>query len=209
VEYRAGDTIRLYLSRKYSEKGVSDLLSACGFPVLGEHTSFFPDSSFRFGINLMLLGAPARKVSHTPMPSVFISYSHSDEEFARRLYADLKAAGLRCWLDTLDMRTGELIRSTLYERIKGHEKFLVILSESALRSKWVMDEMDTAFNMEIETGDRHLVVPVRLDDAVMEAQGEIAARLRARDIADFRRRGTDADYKQAFDKLLSDLKSGA
>ena len=204
VLYRAGDTIRLYLSRKYTAQGVSDLLDASRLRALGEHVSVFPDSRFRFGIDLMLLGAAAP----APAPSVFLSYCHADEECARRLHADLTAAGVRCWLDALDMRIGEPIRSTLFERIKAHEKLLVILSESALRSAWVMHELDVAFNIEIKTGKR-LVLPVRLDDAVIGAQGEIVEHLQNRSIADFRRREIEADYRRALDKLLHDLKSGA
>lgn len=31
--------------------------------------------------------------------SCFISYSHVDNSFATRLYAQLQASGIRCWLD--------------------------------------------------------------------------------------------------------------
>lgn len=211
VEYRAGDTIRLYLSRKYIRKGIGGLLGECGFPVLDEHTLIFGHNNnpFRFGINLMLLGAPARSVACASAPSIFISYSHEDTEFARRLYEYLKVAGVNCWLDTLDMRMGDPIRSVLFKRIREYDKFLVILSESALRSKWVEEEVSIAFNMEFETGDRRRVLPARLDDAVMKAQGEIATRIRERSIADFSQLETEADYRRAFDKLLRDLKAGA
>jgi L-histidine N-alpha-methyltransferase len=208
VEYRAEDTIRLYLSRKYTAKGIADLLGACGFPVLSEHASFFPDSRFGFGMNLLLLGAPARRPASAPTPTVFISYSHADAEFARRLHAGLTAAGVRCWLDTIDMRAGDPIRPTLSKNIKAHEKILVIMSESALTSRWVMEELDVMFDLEIDSGKR-MVIPLRLDDAVMSAPGEIAERLRRRGIADFRQRETEADYQRAFDKLLHDLKTGA
>jgi len=38
--------------------------------------------------------------------SCFISYSFKDQEFADRLYADLQAKGVRCYLASKDIQVG-------------------------------------------------------------------------------------------------------
>ncbi|MFN8005378.1 MAG: TIR domain-containing protein, partial [Acidobacteriota bacterium] len=36
-------------------------------------------------------------------PTVFLSYSHTDADFAHRLIAELRAAGHACWIDTSEL----------------------------------------------------------------------------------------------------------
>jgi hypothetical protein len=56
--------------------------------------------------------------------SCFISYSHKNEDFAQRLYADLQNKGVRCWLAAEDMKIGEKIWDTLDTAIRIHDKVL-------------------------------------------------------------------------------------
>jgi hypothetical protein len=51
-----------------------------------------------------LLGQPIQHYS------CFISYSSKDDEFARRLHADLQDKGVRCWFAPHDMKIGAKIR---------------------------------------------------------------------------------------------------
>ncbi len=45
--------------------------------------------------------------------SVFISYSHKDEEFAKRLHSGLQAKGVRCWYAPHDLPIGARIRPAI------------------------------------------------------------------------------------------------
>ena len=47
-------------------------------------------------------------------PSVFMSHSHTDKPFARRLSADLGALGAHVWLDEAELKVGD----SLFERSK-------------------------------------------------------------------------------------------
>src|SRR5262249_10026873 len=84
--------------------------------------------------------------AHTMHPiqyhSCFISYSSKDEILARRLHADLQAQGVRCWFAPHDIKIGDKIRSRIDEAIHVHEKLLLLLSEHALASNWVEDEVE-------------------------------------------------------------------
>ncbi len=80
--------------------------------------------------------------------SCFISYASSDEDFAERLYSDLQRRGVRCWFAREDIPTGAKFRQAIDEGIREREKVLLILSQHAVRSRWVEKEVETAFEEE-------------------------------------------------------------
>jgi hypothetical protein len=81
--------------------------------------------------------------------SCFISHSTKDHDFAERLYADLQAKGVRCWLDMHDMQGGKKLHEQIDAAIRRYEKLLVVLSESSMNSEWVKTEIYNARQDEI------------------------------------------------------------
>jgi hypothetical protein len=77
--------------------------------------------------------------------SCFISYSTRDDEFAKRLHADLQDKGVRCWFAPEDLKIGDPFRQRIDEAIRLHEKLLVILSEHFVQSDWVREEVESCF----------------------------------------------------------------
>jgi uncharacterized protein YjbI with pentapeptide repeats len=141
--------------------------------------------------------------------SCFISYSNIDQEFATRLYADLRNEGVRCWFAPEDLKIGDKLRPSFDEAIRLHDKLMVLLSEDSVNSPWVEKEVETAFERE-RREKRTVLFPIRLDDAVMETEQAWAADIRrTRHIGDFRKWKNHDSYKQAFERLLRDLKASA
>lgn len=139
--------------------------------------------------------------------SCFISYSSKDQEFADRLYADLQAKGIRCWLATEDLKIGDRFRQSIDEAIRLHDKLLVVLSEHSVNSGWVESEVEAAFERENRDKGRLVLFPVRLDNAVMEAPQAWAADIRRkRHIGDCTNWRDHDAYKKAFERVLRDLK---
>ena len=138
--------------------------------------------------------------------SCFISYSSKDHEFAKRLHADLQDNGVRCWFAPHDLQIGAKILDSVDEAIRLRDKVLLILSESAIASDWVEDEVTTAFEEERQRKEA-LLFPIRLDDAVMETGEAWAGKLRARNIGDFTRWKEHESYKATFERVLRDLRS--
>ncbi|MEM1291280.1 MAG: toll/interleukin-1 receptor domain-containing protein [Cyanobacteria bacterium P01_H01_bin.162] len=99
--------------------------------------------------------------------SCFISYSHQDEEFAKRLHADLQDKGVRCWYAPEDLPIGEKIRVGIDQAIRKHDKLLLILSEHSVNSQWVESEVESALEKERES-NKLVLFPVRIDDTVMQ-----------------------------------------
>jgi hypothetical protein len=79
--------------------------------------------------------------------SCFISYraKDDDEEFAKRLHADLQNKGVRCWFALHDLPIGAKTWDAIDEAIKLRDKLLVILSQESIKSEWVEDEVQKAF----------------------------------------------------------------
>ena len=55
------------------------------------------------------------------MSSIFLSHSHADKDFARRLAMDLKRAGVRIWLDEAELKIGDSLIEKIREGIDQME----------------------------------------------------------------------------------------
>jgi hypothetical protein len=139
--------------------------------------------------------------------SCFISYSNKDDDFARRLHADLQQQGVRCWFAPEDLKIGDKFRMRIDESIRLYDKLMVILSENSLRSSWVEEEVEAAVEKERKQ-NKLVLFPICLDDAVMETEEAWAASLRRmRHIGDFRAWKDHDPYQKSFERLLRDLKA--
>jgi uncharacterized protein YjbI with pentapeptide repeats len=138
--------------------------------------------------------------------SCFISYSSADDDFARRLHADLQDKGVRCWFAPHDMKIGARILDTLDEAIRLREKVLLILSEASVASEWVEIEVKKALAEERQR-QTTVLFPVRLDDAVFATNEAWAALLRDdRNIGDFCAWKDHDAYQRTLDRLVRDLR---
>ena len=80
--------------------------------------------------------------------SCFISYSHEDKAFARRLHDTLQGRGIRCWLDEKQLLPGDDIYDHVDRGIRLWDKVLLCCSKNSLTSWWVDDEIGKAFAKE-------------------------------------------------------------
>jgi uncharacterized protein YjbI with pentapeptide repeats len=130
--------------------------------------------------------------------SCFISYSSKDDDFAKRIHADLQSKGVRCWFAPHDLPIGGKILDEIDAAIRLRDKVLLILSEHSIGSDWVEDEVKTAYEEE-RRRKQTMLFPIRLDDAVMETGEAWAAKLRS----DRNR------YREVFERVLRDLAAGS
>jgi hypothetical protein len=98
-------------------------------------------------------GLPDRLIDYLPsllnqaiqFYSCFISYSHADQPFARRLYDALQGRGIRCWLDEKQLLPGDDIHEEVDRGVRLWDKVLLCCSKQSLTSWWVDEEIEKAF----------------------------------------------------------------
>jgi uncharacterized protein YjbI with pentapeptide repeats len=147
--------------------------------------------------------------------SCFISYSTKDEDFARRLHADLQDKGVRCWFAPKDARQGRKLHEQIGEAIQLYEKLLLVLSEHSINSEWVKTEIAKAREREVRE-KRQVLFPISVVDYETIKQWECfdadIGKDSAREIReyfilpDFSNWKSHDDYQKAFYRLLRDLK---
>jgi uncharacterized protein YjbI with pentapeptide repeats len=139
--------------------------------------------------------------------SCFVSYSSKDQAFAKRLHTKLRENGVQCWFAPKDMKIGDRIRDRIDQSIRTHDKLLLILSRYSIKSEWVEDEVEAAYEQE-QTRGKTVLFPISLDNAVMGTKEAWAAKLRrSRNVGDFTKWANLTSFKKAFDQLLRDLKA--
>jgi len=141
--------------------------------------------------------------------SCFISYSTKDQIFADRLHADLQNKGVRCWFAPHDLPIGARTWDTIDEAIRFRDKMLLVLSQAAIDSDWVEDEVNTAYAEERER-KKIVLFPIRIDDSVMTTNEPWASKLRdQRNIGNFLKWTEPGEYNKSVDRVLRDLKAVA
>lgn len=177
------------------------------------------DTLFRSGgkipkVFLRGVGLPESLITYLPsllaqpieFYSCFISYSHADKPFARRLHDTLQGRGIRCWLDEHQFLPGDKIYTEVDRGIRLWDKVLLCCSKDSLTSWWVDNEIKIAFDKEQKLWHERetevlALIPLNLDDYLFSGQWQsgLATEVKARMAANFG--GWEQDNKKFEEQL--------
>lgn len=94
---------------------------------------------------------------------IFVSHSHKDDAFGRRLVGDLRAVlgeDSAVWYDASGgLRGGDAWWRMIVRELTARPVFIVVLSPDALASPWVNDEIDLAWKQKNSPAGK-LILPV-------------------------------------------------
>ena len=147
--------------------------------------------------------------------SCFISYSHKDDEFVRRLYSRLRDSHIRVWFAPEDIQAGRKLHEQLEAAIQYYDKLLIVLSENSLKSEWVITEIRRARKSEVREKRRKLF-PIGLItfDNIREWEcfdaetgKDLAVEVREYYVPDFSRWKNHDAFESAISRLLRDLET--
>jgi hypothetical protein len=139
-------------------------------------------------------------------PMCFISHAGRDDSFAQRLYHDLAARSVRCWIDDHDLMIGDRLLRTFHQEINRSTKILLILSQNSIHSAWVEDEVLMALAREKRERST-ILLPILIDDAVRTSNVSWASLIwSTRHVGDFREWQEPDQYAVALEKLVRAVK---
>ncbi|MDD2755356.1 MAG: toll/interleukin-1 receptor domain-containing protein [Methanothrix sp.] len=97
---------------------------------------------------------------------VFIGYAREDYVAARRLYEDLKNAGLDAWLDKESLKGGQRWKDEIEKAIRNSHFFVAVLSKSMIQKRGhVQVEIAEALKVSKECPSFQIfIIPIRLDE---------------------------------------------
>ncbi len=148
---------------------------------------------------------------------IFLSYSHQDQKYADLLSKHLSEAGHDVWQNKLNLKLGDNLIEKVNQGIKEAQALIVIVSESSLRSKWVMHEFSALALGDLSSESRK-VIPVLIDSTTVPSylskylyidltkgleQGvqNLISALSEENVIPQRRAPTESENEQAIEKL--------
>jgi uncharacterized protein YjbI with pentapeptide repeats len=216
ILHRSGSVVDRRTLRASGGNLPETFLRGCGFSDWEIAATRLYDAVRRDDDRISMINEILRSQRERPsgFSSVFISYSSVDQEFVTKLHDDLQNAGVRCWFDRDDMRSGQKLHEQVERGIRKHDRLLLVLSAASMSSTWVKSEIASARQKEREQQHR-VLFPIRLVsiDAIRKWKqfdadiGDDSAReLREYFIPDFGAWRNADVYQAAFERLLNDLR---
>ncbi|MBT3314224.1 MAG: TIR domain-containing protein [Anaerolineae bacterium] len=153
---------------------------------LGEETYIPEGLGERINVRDLLNGLQANAPENT---EIFISYSHKDKAFVKKLAGNLSKDGNKIWWDFDALKGGDDWQKEIEKGITESRTILAVLTPDAMESEWVANEIAYAQNK----GKR--IIPLRLKSC------DIPIGLVRKQYVDF----TDKTHKAATEELLDIL----
>ncbi len=132
---------------------------------------------------------------------IFISHSHNDEMFARKVASFLEDQGLDVWEASNEIFPGDNWAAKISQGLQESNAMVVLLTPDALKSIWVQRDVEYALGAQ-EYSER--LIPVLVDPDKTIAEDDIPWILKRLNIIDLTEYETEEDgIRRIADTLLT------
>jgi uncharacterized protein YjbI with pentapeptide repeats len=163
------------------------------------------------GVTERIVRAALESLSQPPLwRSCFISYSHTDKEFACLLNERLTDLGIPCRRDDQGIAEGERIFEKAASLIINSNRTLLCCSWASLTRDWIAREVGVALEKEEKEG-RPVLVPIDIDGCILDDPyrpdgPQLGHKFRDRLVGDFRGWRNSGTFDAALTKLTETLR---
>ncbi len=95
-------------------------------------------------------------------PKIFLSYSYADKNRVLPIAEQLRINGIDTWISEAEIKWGDSITQKINEALRSANYVLVFLSKNSIKSRWVEQEINTAFARNPKSA-KAVIIPVLLD----------------------------------------------
>lgn len=131
------------------------------------------------------------------MASIFLSHSHKDKYYARRLGKYLSNRGIKVWIDEAELDIGESLTEKIAAAIDEVDFVGVILTKNSVASNWVKKEVSLAMTREINH-KKVIILPI------LHGSCEVPKSLKDKIYADLRNPNSE-NYRNSLRKIVQRL----
>jgi hypothetical protein len=142
-----------------------------GTALLTDVTSVITDALSQGVPEASLLSAIRSSVSsllvtmHKREPSVFLSYARADSAVVERVADGLGAAGVRVWLDKMDLKAGTNWIQEIERELSAADFVVFFISPNSVASSWAKQKLQVALHRQVSGEGGAVILPVILEDA--------------------------------------------
>lgn len=118
--------------------------------------------------------------------AIFVSHSHFDNEFCRRLceYLQQRMPSADIFYDESELHGGDEWAQRIQSEVVARSVFIVVLSRHSVAAEWVREETNLALSRSVRDRSRR-VIPVQIDPGIGPAEiDQLAPMLTMRQIVD-------------------------
>ncbi len=142
---------------------------------------------------------------------LYISCRDDDEEFARKLSADLEKLGITTWVFSERVRGNALVsrlsssdQEEIERWLRNYDKLIVVASSRAIEYETILNDITAARDKQ-QAADRWLLYFVAPDDGLMRPGGRAARNMAAENVIFDLRGGDESTYQAELAKLAEAL----
>lgn len=90
-------------------------------------------------------------------PKIFISYSHKDSDFVKKIYNELKETPYTVFMDKYEIQVGDNIKDKINEMMVSSDYIIFVESKNSIDSDWAKSEIEKAKAL------KKKILPLKID----------------------------------------------